>query len=72
MRVEVDGLQVPAAVKFDSKGRLHVLDTLAGQVLRIGRAADGSVTTSVLAQLSPGLDNFAFDAIVEMKKRDLN
>lgn len=55
-RLEADGFDVPAAVKFDSRGRLHVLDTGAGQVLRV---TDGEA--EVLAELVPGLDNFAFD-----------
>jgi len=57
MREEVSGLQVPAAVKFDSKGQLHVLDTAAGKVYRV---VDGELVT--VANLTPGLDNFAFDA----------
>ena len=56
-RVEVSGLQVPAAVKFNSAGELHVLDTGAGTVLK--RNEDGSV--GIVAQLQTGLDNFAFD-----------
>lgn len=56
-RVEVSGLQVPAAVKFNSAGELHILDTAAGTVLR--RNTDGSV--EVVARLETGLDNFAFD-----------
>jgi sugar lactone lactonase YvrE len=55
-RTEASGFGVPAAVKFDSKGRLHVLDTMAGTVIRV---ADGK--REVVATLSPGLDNFAFD-----------
>ena len=35
MNVVVKGLNVPAAVKFDSKGVLHVLDTADGQVLKV-------------------------------------
>ena len=57
MRTEAIGIRVPAAVKFDSEGRLHVLDTAEGTVLRI----DGNERT-VVATLTPGLDNFAFDA----------
>jgi sugar lactone lactonase YvrE len=57
MRVEAIGFGVPAAVKFDSQGvLLHVLDTLAGAVVRV---ADQRQT--VVAQLGPGLDNLAFD-----------
>ncbi len=54
MRVEVDGLGVPAAVKFDSNGVLHVLDTERGQVIR--RGDDGEL--EVLVTLAMGLDNF--------------
>ncbi len=57
MRVEASGFAVPAAVKFDSKGRLHVLDTMKGEVIRLAGDAHEVVVT-----LSPGLDNFAFDA----------
>jgi sugar lactone lactonase YvrE len=67
MRTELTGVQVPAAVKFDSTGRLHVLDTLAGQVLRVKGGAGGAVRTvsqdaEVVARFPPGLDNFAFDS----------
>lgn len=54
MRVEIEGLGVPAAVKFDSNGALHVLDTERGQVLR--RGDDGEL--EVLVTLAMGLDNF--------------
>jgi sugar lactone lactonase YvrE len=57
MRTEATEFKVPAAVKFDSKGRLYVLDTMAGEVVRV---TDGS--KDVVAKLMPGLDNFAFDA----------
>ncbi|MGD8832334.1 MAG: WD40 repeat domain-containing protein, partial [Pseudomonadales bacterium] len=57
MRVEATGFEVPAAVKFDSHGVLHVLDTMAGAVIRVD---DGKQT--VVATLEPGLDNLAFDA----------
>ena len=49
---------VPAAVKFNSEGVLHVLDSLRGEVVRIG--SDGG--KEVVARVQPGLDNFAFDA----------
>jgi sugar lactone lactonase YvrE len=55
-RVEAAGFQVPAAVKFDGQGNLHVLDTATGQVLRL--EDDGPVE---VVRLVPGLDNFAFD-----------
>ena len=51
-----DGFGVPAAVKFDSQGRLHVLDALRGEVIRLGE--DGG--RAVVARVQPGLDNFAF------------
>jgi len=57
MRLEASGFQVPAAVKFDSRGRLHVLDSAAGTVVRI----EGKQRV-VVATLEPGLDNLAFDA----------
>lgn len=57
LRTVATGFKTPAAVKFDGKGRLHVLDTLVGDVIR----ADGDQRT-VVAHLAPGLDNFAFDA----------
>jgi|TARA_B100000315_G_scaffold257429_1_gene306328 sugar lactone lactonase YvrE len=56
MRTEATGIKIPAAVKFDSKGRLHVLDTGLGQIIRI----EGDKRT-VVAEIQPGLDNFAFD-----------
>jgi sugar lactone lactonase YvrE len=57
MRIEATGFQVPAAVKFDSTGALHVLDTMAGAVIRV----EGQ-KQSVVATFEPGLDNLAFDA----------
>ncbi len=58
MQTVADGFGVPAAVKFDSEGVLHVLDSLRGEVVRVG--GDGS--REVVARATPGLDNFAFDA----------
>jgi len=67
VRVDVDsgevetvasGFGVPAAVKFNSEGVLHVLDTLRGEVVRIG--GDGG--REVVARIESGLDNLAFDA----------
>lgn len=55
-RVEAAGFHVPAAVKFDHQGRLHVLDTAAGQVIRVSGG-----DKDVVAELMPGLDNLAFD-----------
>ena len=56
-RTEASGFEVPASVKFDSKGRLYVLDTMTGKVIRVVAGKK-----EVVATLSPGLDNFAFDA----------
>ena len=56
-RVEASGFKTPAAIKFDSKGILHVLDTGTGELVRV---ENGNKT--VVATLTPGLDNFAFDA----------
>ena len=58
METVASGFGVPAAVKFNSAGVLHVLDSLRGEVVRIGE--DGS--KDVVARVQPGLDNFAFDA----------
>jgi sugar lactone lactonase YvrE len=51
------GFGVPAAVKFDSEGRLHVLDALRGQVVRVD--LDTGAQEEV-ANLQAGLDNLAF------------
>jgi len=48
-----------AAVKFDSKGRLHAVAQDTGQVARIDTES-GAV--EVIATLNDGLDNLAFDA----------
>ncbi len=57
----VAGFGGPAAVKFDSQGRLHVLDTVYGEVVRV-HADTGPPTREVIARLQPGLDNLAFDS----------
>ena len=57
MRIEATGFNVPAAVKFNSKGELHVLDTGADAVIRVI-----GLTQHVVAKLVPGLDNLAFDS----------
>jgi sugar lactone lactonase YvrE len=58
------GFGKPTAAKFDSHGRLYVVDQLSvdrlhGQVVRVD-IATGAKT--VIAQLAPGLDNLAFDS----------
>lgn len=52
----VDGFIAPAAVKFDSSGRLHVLDSGAGKLYRIEENGE----RTLLAELTPGMDNLAF------------
>ena len=54
-----DKLKIPAAVKFDSKGRLHVLDQKTGQVSRVNLATG---ELEEIASAVPGLDNLAFDS----------
>ncbi len=58
MEAVASGFEVPAAVKFNSEGVLHVLDSLRGEVVRVNE--DGG--KQVVARVQPGLDNFAFDA----------
>lgn len=56
--VVADGFGTPAAVNFDSKGNLYVVDTLTGQLLRI--TAENRQVEQV-AQLASSLDNLAID-----------
>lgn len=51
------GLGVPDAVKFDAEGFLVSTQVATGEVLRIDPRTGA---TTVLAQLSPGLDNLTF------------
>ena len=69
VRVDVDtgeltnvttGWFVPAAVKFDSMGRLHAVSQGTGEVVRIDLATGDR---TLLAQLPIGLDNLAFDSM---------
>ncbi|AWV90184.1 SMP-30/gluconolactonase/LRE family protein [Bradymonas sediminis] len=54
------GLEVPAAVKFNSQGILHVVDQMAGQVIALDLATGAS---SVVVQVADaGADNLDFDA----------
>jgi sugar lactone lactonase YvrE len=54
-----DGFGLPAAAKFDSRGRLHVVDSQSGEVVRIDTKTGSK---AVVATVGPGLDNLAFDA----------
>ena len=55
----VDGLGTPAAVKFDSQRRLHVVDFRDGKVLRIDTNTGNK---QVIATVKPGSDNLAFNS----------
>ncbi|CUT12171.1 InterPro IPR001258 [Bradyrhizobium sp.] len=56
--VVADGFKVPAAVNFDSKGNLWVVDTALGQLVSVDPK---SGTKTMVAQLKPSLDNLAID-----------
>lgn len=53
------GFKVPAAVNFDSKGNLYVVDTALGQVMRI-ETSSGQKT--LIASVAPSIDNLAIDS----------
>src|SRR3954466_5155206 len=58
LSVVAEGFKVPAAVNFDSKGNLWVLDTAMGQLVRVDPKTGAK---KVVAQLKPSLDNLAID-----------
>jgi streptogramin lyase len=58
LTVVADGFKVPAAVNFDSKGNLWVVDTALGQLVRLD---PNSGAKTMVAQLKPSLDNLAID-----------
>jgi sugar lactone lactonase YvrE len=58
LSVVAEGFKVPAAVNFDSKGNLWVVDTAVGQLVRIDPKS--GARTGVV-QLKPSLDNLAID-----------
>jgi sugar lactone lactonase YvrE len=58
LTVAADGFKVPAAVNFDSKGNLFVVDTALGQLVKVDPK---SGTKTMVAQLKPSLDNLAID-----------
>lgn len=58
METVADDFFVPSAVKFDSQGRLHVLD-FTGQVIRVDTETGNR---EVIATNIPGSDNLAFDS----------
>jgi len=59
LEVLAAGLANPIALKFDSAGRLHVLDAATGGVILLDPATGGA---KILATLQPGIDNLAFDS----------
>jgi sugar lactone lactonase YvrE len=58
LSVVADGFKVPAAVNFDSKGNLFVVDTALGQLVKVDPKTGAK---KVVAQLKASLDNLAID-----------
>ncbi|MBA7474291.1 Virginiamycin B lyase [subsurface metagenome] len=58
LSVVADGFKIPAAVNFDSKGNLFVVDTALGQLVKVDTKSGAK---KVVAQLKPSLDNLAID-----------
>jgi sugar lactone lactonase YvrE len=58
LTVVADGFKTPAAVNFDSKGNLWVVDTATGELVRVDPKTGAKKT---VAQLKPSLDNLAID-----------
>jgi sugar lactone lactonase YvrE len=58
LSVVADGFKIPAAVNFDSKGNLFVVDTALGQLVKVDPRSGAK---KVVAQLKPSLDNLAID-----------
>ena len=58
LTVVADGFKVPAAVNFDSRGNLWVVDTAVGQLVKVDPKTGAK---KVVAQLKPSLDNLAID-----------
>jgi sugar lactone lactonase YvrE len=58
LSVVADGFKIPAAVNFDSKGNLFVVDTALGQLVRVDTKSGAK---KMVAQLKPSLDNLAID-----------
>lgn len=54
-----DGFGTPAAVKFDSQGRLHAADQMRGEISRVDTETGSK---EVIATGLSGLDNIAFDS----------
>ena len=58
LSVVADGFKIPAAVNFNSKGNLFVVDTALGQLVRVDPKTGAK---KMVAQLKPSLDNLAID-----------
>jgi sugar lactone lactonase YvrE len=58
LSVVADGFKVPAAVNFDSRGNLFVVDTALGQLVRVDPKSGAK---KLVAQLKASLDNLAID-----------
>src|SRR4051794_35413006 len=58
LTVVAEGFKIPAAVNFDSKGNLWVVDTALGQLVRVDPKTGDK---KMVAQLKPSLDNLAID-----------
>ncbi len=59
LEIIADGFGIPAAVNFDSKGNLWVVDTARGEIVRVN-IATGEKT--IVARVDPSVDNLAFDS----------
>src|SRR5260370_6346093 len=58
LTVVADGFKIPAAVNFDSKGNLWVVDTALGQLVRVDPKTGAK---KMVTPLNPSLDNLAID-----------
>ena len=58
METVADGFRIPAAVNFDGQGRLYVVDSATGELLRLRPDSGEKVR---VARLKPSLDNLAID-----------
>lgn len=57
--VVADGFKIPAAVKFNSKGNLFVIDNKAGELVQVDIKTGQK---KLIAELVPHLDNLAIDS----------
>lgn len=58
LEVVASGFVTPAAVNFDARGNLYVIDTARGELLRVDIATGSK---KLVAQLQTALDNLAID-----------